>query len=196
MSAVAERASGPGDEELVRRVRAGDDRAFAVLVERHGPLVHRVARRIVGPQEAEDVAQDAFLRAYHRLGQYTGEGAFAAWLLRITRNTALHALERRAARPVAADDGDEAVAGLPAPGTPADALQSRERIERLEAKLRLLRDEHRVVLVLRDVEGLSYADVAAITDAPIGSVKGRLHRARGELIELLRRNTYDWELPA
>ena len=66
---------------------------------------------------------------------------------------------------------------------------------RLEAKIRLLKIEHRSVLVLRDVEGLSYEEVGEATETPVGSVKGRLHRARGELIDLLRHNTYDWELP-
>ena len=78
---------------------------------------------------------------------------------------------------------------------PAERLELRERIERLEGKLQLLSPPHRTVLVLRDVEGLSYEEVARITDTPLGSVKGRLHRARRELISLLRANTYDWELP-
>jgi RNA polymerase sigma-70 factor (ECF subfamily) len=75
-------------------------------------------------------------------------------------------------------------------------LEDRERQERLELKLRGLRPEYRSLLILRDLEGLSYNEIADVLDMPIGSVKGRLHRARGELIELLRKNTYDWELPA
>ena len=78
---------------------------------------------------------------------------------------------------------------------PAERLETRERIERLERKLHGLSHQHRTVLVLRDAEGLSYEEIAEITDTPIGSVKGRLHRARGEFIEMLRANTYDWELP-
>lgn len=74
-------------------------------------------------------------------------------------------------------------------------LEERERRDRLQRKLDLLRPAHRAVLVLRDVEGLSYDEIAEITQSPLGSVKGRLHRARGELIDLLRANTYDWELP-
>ena len=74
-------------------------------------------------------------------------------------------------------------------------LEQRERQERLEFKLRGLRPEYRSLLVLRDLEGLSYGEIADVLEMPLGSVKGRLHRARGELIELLRNNTYDWELP-
>ena len=70
-----------------------------------------------------------------------------------------------------------------------------ERRERLEGKLRMMRPAHRAVLVLRDVEGLSYEEIADVTASPLGSVKGRLHRARRELIKLLRANAYDWELP-
>ena len=78
---------------------------------------------------------------------------------------------------------------------PATRLETRERIERLERKLRGLSPAHRAVLVLRDVEQLDYAEIAEITDSPVGSVKGRLNRARGEFIAMLRANTYDWELP-
>ena len=80
-------------------------------------------------------------------------------------------------------------------GSPADQLERRERRERLDKKLKGLGRTHRTVLVLRDIEGLSYEEIARITDAPVGSVKGRLHRARSEFIDVLRNNTYDWELP-
>ena len=79
---------------------------------------------------------------------------------------------------------------------PATELERRERQQRLELKLGLLRPEYRSLLVLRDLEGLSYTEIADVLEMPLGSVKGRLHRARDELIELLRNNTYDWELPA
>ncbi len=180
------------DDDLVRRTIEGDLRAFERLVARHEPVVRRVAARIVGREDAEDVSQDALLRAFHRLPRYRGEGAFRSWLLQITHNTAISALRGRR-------EGEEDAAVLDErPGgeaIPAERLEQRERLERLEAKLALLRPEHRSVLVLRDVEGLSYDDVARVTEMPLGSVKGRLHRARSELIELLRANTYDWELP-
>lgn len=179
---------------LVRRTLDGDLGAFEQLVERHAPVVHRVAARIVGPEDAEDVTQDALLRAFHRLGRYRGEGAFRAWLLQIAHNTALTALRRR---PDEVSEEESALDETPSGDRlPAERLESRERLERLQVKLGLLRPEHRSVLVLRDVEGLSYDEVARVTDMPIGSVKGRLHRARSELVELLRANTYDWDLPA
>ena len=182
------------DETLVELAQAGELRAFEILVERHQQLVRRLAARIVGRDDADDVTQDAFLRAFHRLSQFRGESLFRAWLLRIAHNAALNALARTRAAPVDPDleGGNEE----PSPErTPADELEVSERRARLAAKLGLIQPTHRAVLVLRDLEGLSYREIAEVTDMPLGSVKGRLHRAREELIELLRTNLYDWELP-
>jgi RNA polymerase sigma-70 factor, ECF subfamily len=181
------------DAELVRRTTRGDLSAFERLVDRHRPVVIRVAARIVGSGEAEDVSQDAFLRAFHRLDRFRGDAPFRSWLLRITHNAALDHLGRRRPEPVDPDTIDTAEQSAARP--PAERLEVRERIERLERKLHGLSPQHRVVLVLRDAEGLSYEDIADITDAPLGSVKGRLHRARQEFVEMLRANSYDWELP-
>ena len=184
------------DQDLVRRARAGDQRAYGYLVERHRDVVFRVAARIAGRNDADDICQDTFVRAFYRLDQFAGRGEFRSWLLQVTRSVALNTLRKRVPEPV---DGMDAIAGGADDGMgrlrPASQLESKERLERLEAKFGLLSDNHRTVLVLRDVEGLPYEQIAEITGAPIGSVKGRLHRARAEMIDLLRRNTYDWELP-
>jgi RNA polymerase sigma-70 factor (ECF subfamily) len=155
-------------------------------------VVVRVAARIAGRDEAEDVSQDAFLRAFHRLGRFRADASFRAWLLQITHNAAIDHISRRRPEPVedVAEDLEQTVARLP-----AERLESRERMARLERKLRGLSPEARVVVVLRDIEGLSYEEIAAITQAPLGTVKVRLFRARRDLIEMLRTNTYDWELP-
>ena len=178
------------------QAQAGDLRAFEQLVERHRDVVYRVAARTVGPDAAHDVSQDAFLRALSRIGGFRGHGSFRAWLLQITHNTALNAVARKRPEPV--EHVPETAGGSRATDAermPAVRLEREERRRRLEAKLRGLRMEHRTVLVLRDVEGLSYDEIAEATSTPVGSVKGRLHRARNELIDALRRNTYDWELP-
>jgi RNA polymerase sigma-70 factor (ECF subfamily) len=183
------------DHALVERTLAGDLRAFETLVERHGHVAYRVAARIAGSGEAEDITQDAFLRAFHRLSRFRAEGSFRAWLLQIVHNTALNARAGRRFEP------HEEVASLAEARadelerTPAELLEDRERRERLESKVRLLAPAHRTVLVLRDVEGMSYEEIATVMESPLGSVKGRLHRARRELIEILRANTYDWGLP-
>jgi len=183
------------DRELVDRTKAGDLDAFETLVERHRSVVYRVAARTVGHDDADDVSQDAFLRAFHQLAGFRGEAPFRAWLLRITHNAALNQVARRLPEPVDALDPSHEQSDRDRERMPAESLEGHERRTRLEEKLRLLADRHRVVLVLRDIEGLTYEEIADVTETPIGSVKGRLHRARGELIDLLRRNTYDWELP-
>jgi RNA polymerase sigma-70 factor (ECF subfamily) len=183
------------DDQLVARTLRGDLGAFEALVQRHQAVVFRVAARIAGPADAEDVTQDTFLRAFHRLRRFRGEAPFRAWLLQIAHNTALNAAARRRPEP---HESIESLAEASSSGderTPAERLEESERRERLELKVRQLTPPHRVVVVLRDIEGLSYEEIAEVTGSPIGSVKGWLHRGRRELIEILRRNTYDWGLP-
>jgi RNA polymerase sigma-70 factor (ECF subfamily) len=183
------------DRRLVDRSLGGDLRAFDALVRRHEKVAYRVAARIAGPNDAEDVTQDAFVRAFHRLPDFRAEGHFRAWLLQIVHNAALNARARRPPEPVETLADDVESSAGDGRRTPAERLEVRERRDRLESKLRLLTPAHRAVLVLRDVEGLSYDEIAEATETPLGSVKGRLHRARRELIGILRENTYDWGLP-
>ncbi len=182
------------DTVLVARSRSGDLRAFEALVERYRDVVFRVVARVTGDVEAEDVTQDVFLRAYHRLDRFRGDGPFRSWLLQIAHNAALtHAARPKVgAVPLHVLEDDPPAAPH---GTPAAQVEARERRRRLDTKVKGLSPQHRAVLVLRDIEGFSYAEIAQVTDAPVGSVKARLHRARGELIDVLRHNTYDWELP-
>lgn len=183
------------DEILIERTLNGELAAFEELVGRYRGVVFRVAARIVGPDDAEDVSQDTFLRAFHRLEQYRGTAAFRTWLLQIAQNTALNALAWSGRRPTQPADESPDMPDRDPVRQPATELERRERQHRLEQKLTALRADYRSLLVLRDLEGLSYTEIAEVLEMPLGSVKGRLHRARGELIELLRNNTYDWELP-
>jgi RNA polymerase sigma-70 factor (ECF subfamily) len=185
------------DQPLVQAALRGDLHAFERLVERHRDVVFRVAARLVGSdEEAEDVTQDTFLRAFHRLDRYRGEAAFRSWLLRIAHNTAVtYVTRKRAPSHSPLDALAEDVAAAEQRGGPAEQLERRERLTRLDTKIKGLSPGHRAVLVLRDIEGLSYDEIARVTDAPIGTVKARLHRARDEFVDVLRHNTYDWELP-
>ncbi len=179
------------DHELVTRAQKGDLGAFARLVEEHREAVVHSAARVAGADEAEDVAQDTFLRAFHRLSSYRGDAPFRHWLMRIAHNAAIDAVGRRRY----ADLTDNAEDRAATEQLPADDLETGERQERLRLKIGSLREEHRSVLILRDLEGLDYREIARLTHTPLGSVKGRLHRGRRELIDLLRNNTYDWDLP-
>jgi RNA polymerase sigma-70 factor (ECF subfamily) len=205
MSLTRPRAGDTGrvitdDSNLVRRARGGDLTAFSALVERHRAVVYRVSARMVGADDADDVTQEAFLRAFHRLDRFRGDSPFRGWLLRIAHNAALDTLDRRQRDPLphgeaGEDDHPPRDTVSATAKTPAEALEASERRTRLERKLEGLKPIHRAVLVLRDLEGLSYDEIADVTETPLGSVKGRLHRARAELIEILRTNTYDWDLP-
>jgi RNA polymerase sigma-70 factor (ECF subfamily) len=185
------------DQPLVHAALRGNLHAFERLVERHRDIVFRVAARLVGSdEEAEDVTQDTFLRAFHRLDRYRGEAAFRSWLLRIAHNTAVtYVTRKRAPSHSPLDALAEDVAAAEQRGGPVEQLERRERLRRLDTKIKGLSPGHRAVLVLRDIEGLSYDEIARVTDAPIGTVKARLHRARDEFVDVLRHNTYDWELP-
>src|SRR4051794_8189170 len=189
MPGVAEGMTA-ADDALVEATLRGDLRAFEQLMARHRDVVLRVAARIAGDDDAEDIAQDAFLRAYHRLARWRREAPFRTWLLRIVHNSALDHVTRRRPAQVALDEAAETIPDRRP--TPAEALEAAERRRRLDRKLKGLSPAHRTVLVLRDVEGLSYEEIAQVTETPLGSVKARLHRARNEFIDLLRRNTYDW----
>jgi RNA polymerase sigma-70 factor (ECF subfamily) len=185
------------DEALVEQTLRGELGAFETLVTRHRDVVFRVAARIVGPDEAADVSQDAFLRAFHRVSDFKGDAPFRVWLLQITHNAAINAVTRRRPQPVDAqreleDDTDPSDSER----LPVESLERREQAQRMQLKLGSLRPTYRSLLVLRDLEGLPYDEIAELLEMPVGSVKGRLHRARGELIELLRNNTYDWDLPS
>ncbi len=185
------------DDILVERTLQGDLRAFEELVERHRDVVFRVAARIVGPEDAADVSQDAFLRAFHRLSGYKGDAYFRVWLLQITHNAAINTATRRRPQPVDAQlELGESSDASDSERRPVESLERREQERRMQLKLGSLRPSYRSLIVLRDVEGLAYDEIAELLEMPVGSVKGRLHRARAELIELLRNNTYDWELPS
>jgi RNA polymerase sigma-70 factor, ECF subfamily len=185
------------DQRLVRATLNGDLRAFDGLVERHRDVVFRVAARIVGSDDAaEDVTQDAFLRAFHRLERYRGDAPFRTWLLRIAYNAAVTHVTQSGRRPTQSLEAVPDNSAEPAAvASPAEQLERSERLARLDTKVKGLSRGHRTVLVLRDIEGLSYDEIARVTDSPVGTVKARLHRAREEFIDVLRRNTYDWELP-
>jgi RNA polymerase sigma-70 factor (ECF subfamily) len=172
-----------GDRQLVDSVLGGDTGAFRVLVERESAQVIAVCRRILGnPTEAEDVAQEAFLRAYRSLATYRGDGPFAAWISRIA---ARQALARLVNRPAATQlDETTADAALSATGDEPEAwaLAGEQRAAVREAVASLPRQQ-RDVVALRFFGDLSIEEIAETTRTPVGTVKSRLHRGLANLRE-------------
>jgi len=171
------------DNALVRRSKAGDHEAFGRLVDRYQASVYRVVRGIVGDAaEAEDVVQEVFLKAYEGLRRFRGEAGIFTWLYRIAVNEALRSGRRR--RPTAPIDA------LPEPEAPASeaAEDDGPSLRDLERLLRKLPEEFRTVVVLRDLEEMSYKDIADTLDIPMGTVESRLFRARQELRALWRKS--------
>ena len=165
------------DEPLVRRAQRGDRLAFERLVDRHQHRLFTLAARTLGSREdAEDAVQDAFVRAWRGLGGFRGGSLFSTWLYRICLNAA-H--DRRARR------GPEAVELPAAPADARDRFAERELSSGLQRALAALDEAQRMTVVLYDVLGCSYAEVAAITNVAEGTVKSRLYRARTELARLL-----------
>lgn len=177
---------------LVLRAQAGELNAFNLLVLRHQDAAYSLALRFLGaPQAAEDITQEAFIRAYRGIDRFQGT-RFRAWLLSIVANAARDELRRQRRRPsqsldAARDDPDRADIEPPDPGpTPeASALQGELR-HLLEGALRELPDDWRMVVVMADVHGLAYEEIAQATGVPVGTVKSRLSRARGRLRDVLR----------
>ena len=182
------------DRDLVARAQAGDKRAFGLLVEKyHRKLVRLLSRYIRDAAEVEDVAQEAFIKAYRALPAFRGESAFYTWLYRIGINTAknhLVATGRRAptSTEVEAEDAEGLEEGelLRDINTPESVLLSKEIAATVNGAMEQLPEDLRTAIQLREIEGMSYEDIAKIMDCPIGTVRSRIYRAREAIAEKLK----------
>ena len=168
--------------ELLARSKVGDVAAFTTLVRRYEERVYNLAYRMTGnPSDAADVAQEAFLAAYEGLGKFRGDAAFYTWLYRIAVNKALMHRRTRDMRPEFAASSDEA-SPLDAAGDPADGPEERalsnERSAAVQTAISRLPEDYRSIVVLRDIEGFEYEEIADILNIALGTVKSRLHRGR------------------
>jgi RNA polymerase sigma-70 factor (ECF subfamily) len=170
------------DTELVRRIRAGDEAAFGELVNRHSDGLYRMAYSVMGSAaDAEDILQETFLGAFNRLSAFEGRSSVKTWLVRILLN---HASKLRRSQRVRRAEtlpeqlgpasGDQKFAAA----SPAAAVQSRVDVNEM---LQALSPEHREVIVLRELQQMSYDEIAEALRIPRGTVESRLHRARQEL---------------
>jgi len=182
------------DQQLVERAQRGDKQAFELLVSKYQRKLARLLSRFIrDATEVEDVTQEAFIKAYRALPTFRGDSAFYTWLYRIGINTAknyLVALGRRA--PTTTDfDSDEAENfedgdQLRDLNTPENELMSRQVAETVNQTLEELPEELRTAITLREIEGLSYEDIASIMNCPIGTVRSRIFRAREAIADKLR----------
>jgi RNA polymerase sigma-70 factor (ECF subfamily) len=182
------------DQQLVERAQRGEKHAFELLVSKYQRKLARLLSRFIrDPTEVEDVTQEAFIKAYRALPTFRGDSAFYTWLYRIGINTAknyLVAMGRRA--PTTTDIDSEEAEGfedgeqLRDLNTPENQMMSRQVAETVNQTLEELPEELRTAITLREIEGLSYEDIASIMNCPIGTVRSRIFRAREAIAERLR----------
>ena len=182
------------DQLLVERAQKGDQRAFEQLVAKYQRKLARLLSRFIRDQaEVEDVAQEAFIKAYRALPSFRGDSAFYTWLYRIGVNTAKNYLVAQGRRAPTStgfdseeaetfDDGDQ----LRDINTPESVLHSKQIGETVNAAMEALPEELRTAIVLRELEGLSYEEIAKVMDCPIGTVRSRIFRAREAVAAKLR----------
>ena len=174
------------DRALVEGLRRGEREALRATYERHGARVYRLSLRLLGSgPDAEDLTQEVFLKLFERAALFDGRSRFTTWIHRLTVNACLHKLEKeglRRARPLPEEDRAPADPG----GGPEDALERGDERRALADLLARLAPEQRAVLVLRELEGLSYREIAAVLAIPEGTVMSRLSRARERLVRLAR----------
>jgi RNA polymerase sigma-70 factor, ECF subfamily len=188
------RGSEPGiEQQLIASARDGDLEAFNQIVDHYQALVFRVCYRILGDRgQAEDATQDTFIKAYSAFGQYQG-GSFKSWLLRIATNRCYDMIRSERRRPAASLDA-QPVESEPTwstePGTEnPDSFANRSQLsEHLEHALQKLSYEQRTAVILFDIHGYRYEEIAEITGASLGTVKSRISRGRIRLREILRAN--------
>jgi RNA polymerase sigma-70 factor, ECF subfamily len=171
----------PTDADLVSRAQAGRLDAFEELVRRHRLGAYRVALRMLGDDsDAEDATQDAFVQAWRKLDGFRADAAFSTWMYRIVTNRCLNMLRaRRRTEPLPTD--------REAPASRPDRIaEGRWQVEDLQRAIGRLTPEQRAPLVLRELEGLSYEEIAGALELSIPAVKSRLHRARLELLAAMR----------
>lgn len=181
---MADDVNSESDEQLVIRVQKGDKHSFDLLVLKYQHKVLALVRRFVRDHaEAEDVAQEAFIKAYRAIHSFRGDSAFYTWLYRIAVNTAKNAIDARKRRPgsdVDIDDiGEFAVSdSLKSEDSPENLLEAQDLQRVVEATLANLPEDLRSALMLREFEGMAYEDIAHVMGCPIGTVRSRIFRAR------------------
>lgn len=184
-------APHPNECELLERSRRGDSFAFGALVEHYQDAIFNLALRMTGNREdAGDVAQNVFLNAFRKVASFEGRASLATWLYKIAVNQSMSVHRKSAKREHLSVTGDDDDRATDFPGdapAPDQRLEQADELRLVERALAELDAEHRAVVLLRDMEGLDYSAIAEAADCSVGTVKSRLHRARFELREKIKR---------
>ena len=176
------------DQALVERVQQGDKKAFNLLVSRYQNRVAGLLTRYVSPNDIPDVVQESFIKAYRSIGSFRGDSAFYTWLYRIAVNTAKNYLTAQGRRPpnedILAEEAESYDVGsnLRDVATPENEMLSNELKKIVFDTIKGLQEDLRTAITLREIEGLSYEEIAEIMECPVGTVRSRIFRAR-EIIE-------------
>ena len=180
------------EQKLIALAQQGDQSAFEQLLDRYQkPVYHQALRLLNNPEDAADVTQEVFIKVWKHLPSFRGESGFATWLYRLTDNAAIDLLRReKKRRGNISLDEEESAAVLPADPapTPHQAVEQQELREAVADGLQQLSEEHRQVLVMREVNGLTYEEIGRILDLTPGTVKSRIARARISLAKILQKS--------
>ena len=169
------------EQELILRTQEGDETAFEALVRLYDKKVYTLCRRMcISEEDAQEAAQDAFLAVWRAIGAFRQESSFSTWLYRLATNACIDLLRRnkRSGGSVSLDDEETAPELVDTRPLPQQELERRETQRLIEDGLRALPEDYRVILLLREVQGLSYAEIAEVTQLELGTVKSRISRGR------------------
>ena len=183
------------ERDLVQRAQEGDRRAFGELVEAHQGFAYNVALRAVdNSQDAEDIVQEAFVRAWRSLAGFRVDAQFRTWLYRIVINLCYSQLPqlRKEVNRLDAPNGQETLPDRSSGGDPEARMEDKQVLEYLREQIRSLPGQYQILLLLRHHEGCSYAEIAEIMDLPLGTVKTGIHRARKKLKEAVIHDQEEW----
>lgn len=180
-------------QQLIKEAQKGNLEAFGSLIEQHERLVYNIAYRMFSnPEDVKDISQEVFLKVYRYLGKFDGKASFSTWLYRIAVNTCIDELRKRQGKETISldmenDNGESTLKSQYADNSPGveEQIISNEGFDRLKKAMNKLSYEHKTVITLRDIEGLSYSEISEITEVSQGTVKSRLARARKALKDLV-----------
>lgn len=183
------------ENKLVNKAVKGDNSAFEALMEKHMGIIYNIALRMTANQDdAEDMTQEIMIKIFRSLGSFKGNSKFSTWIYRVAVNTCLDELKKKKNKKhlsldaeISGDDGENQIEIKDDSPSPEKLAEQNELRDMVAAAVKLLSDEHRAVIVLRDIRGMSYSEIAGILGCSDGTVKSRISRARAQLKMILEK---------